>query len=198
MARLQLSPDDQRLVEELFAKHVLQEARLDTDLSRTLIVTDFMNPSPHISLNVEVASARTMAVANGGCALHRITSDAKDDEQRDSVASRIRQTLHEKNVDQIALVVSVPSAGSHRSFVDTIDQLRSAQEFVNDTFGKKRQIHNFICVQFPDGREYTFQINTPEFSAWYNRYEQEVLGRDDRALEDDEEDVVERSGILDL
>ncbi|OGL63955.1 hypothetical protein A3C09_00240 [Candidatus Uhrbacteria bacterium RIFCSPHIGHO2_02_FULL_47_44] len=186
MIRPQLSPEDQALIESLYAQRVLHEAKLDCDLSHTLVVTDLANLHPDISFHTQVPPAHIICVSTGGCSLHNITSDADHEECRAHTMILIRSALQMKPINEIALV-SAPSLNPGCSFVDTIDQLRSAEAFVRETFGKSRQIHNFICFQLSDDRKYTMQVNTPEFHAWYNKYERDVLGRDDRALEDDSE-----------
>lgn len=196
MAQTPLSDADQKLIESLFREQVLCEAKLDTDLSYTLVVTDFESQHPKISVNVEMSPARTILVLSGGCALHHVTSDDQHEDRRGNVVHRIRTALLETTIQQIALVASAPSTDPRRSFIDTIDQLRSAQEFVREIFGKKRQVHNFICVEFPDGRTYTLQVSTPEFHAWYNKYEQVILGRQDEALEVEGEFDLIKSGLI--
>lgn len=181
-----LSVPDQRLIAALYAERVLHETRLDTDLSSTLIVTDFASQRPKISLDVVTQPAQIITTPSGGCALHDISSDVHHEERRSILLTQIRKAVLEKPIDQIALVASAPSLMPHRSLVDTIDQLRSAEEYVHQRFGKKRLVSNFICVKFPDGRTYPMQVNTPEFHAWYDRYEQEVLGRDDDAFGDND------------
>ena len=175
-ATMVLSQHDQDLIRNLYAKNVLQEARLDYNLRRVLLVTDHTNSNPPIS--PETLPACVIKITLGGCALHNVTSDADQEERRTRALRKVRANLQEVMIDHIVLVTSVPSE-PNRSFVDAIDQLRSAEEVIREAFGRSRQIHSFICVRFPDGRAYTLYLNSPEFRAWYNEYEQTVLGRQD-------------------
>ncbi len=185
-----LSTEDQRLVTSLFVAHVLQEAKIATNLSRTLVVTDFANPHPEISFDVVTPPAHVITIPAGGCTLHDITSDADHEERRGRIVRIMRSVLHEKQIEQIALVASVSAMNQNTPLLNLIDQLRSAEAFVQSEFGKKRDVHNFICLKFPDGnRAYTMRVNMKNFNAWYDRYEREVLGYDDRALADDAADT---------
>ncbi|MCX6714853.1 MAG: hypothetical protein NTX72_03490 [Candidatus Uhrbacteria bacterium] len=190
-----LSFGDQRLIELLYEARVLYEKKLEFDLSKTLVVTDLANPNPEISVNTQVEPAQILRVLHGGCALHTVTSNVNHEERRERIIERMKTLLFGSFIQTIALVAAAPSLDPPLSLVDTIDYLRSAEEYVCLMFGKKLQVYNFICVKFPDNRTYTLQINTPEFHAWYNDYERDVLGRDDRAVEDDSDGIDGRSGM---
>lgn len=188
MTRLQLSSDDQRLVEELFAKRVLQEGAYSGNLSRTLVITDAECPNPKISVDVETPAA--FVIANlGGALLLQPREDPLyhgAENAADGVRRQLRQLSRE--VDQAILVACAPSlAASEANFsmVQIIDGLVQVKYALGLAY-RRLPTHAFLCVQFPDGRSYTFQIDPIKFRPWYNQYEQRVLGRQDGALADDD------------
>lgn len=192
----QLSADDRRYVQELYAKGVLFEDKLD-DLSSVCLITDAEFPNPSISMDVTKRPAYTFAVLGGALALHRDSTDfiIGDLAMFAALQRQIKYTF-QRGTETIALVVCIPSLTlleENMTFLRALDLLVQMQQQWQTGFAHHKLVRAFVYVHF-DGLEYCYAMDPAKFRVWYNEYECDVLARDDRALEDDEEEGIRFDG----
>lgn len=187
---MQLSLGDQRLVEELYAKGVLKRADLlgINDPSRAFVITDVKCGSPQISHNQVKSAAFTFALPGGALLLD-------PDLQSDGLGylsqyfmEQILSCHRRRLIDYVALVVQVPSDSIEQmdlSVVEVIDHLFRAKKVVKSSISHLK-IFDFLSIAwFEQGaREHLFSVDPNKFRVWYDRYEQNVLGRDATDFDD--------------
>jgi hypothetical protein len=189
MTRSQLSSDDEKLIQELYAKRILQEGAYTGNLSNTLVITDAECPNPQVSLDVETPAAYVIANLGGALLLQSqedsLYSGAEN--ASDGLRQQLRQLIHE--VDQVILVACVPSwaaAEADFSVVQIIDGLIQVKSALSQDYRHLPTLA-FLFVRFSDRRACTYQIDPLKFRFWYEEYEQNVLGRQGGLADDDED-----------
>lgn len=187
---MQLSLSDQRLVEELYTKGVLKRADLlgIDDPSRAFVITDVQCGSPQISHNQCKGAAFTFALPGGALLLDPDLQSEGLGYLSQYFMEQILKCHKSRLIDYVALVVRVPSESIESmdlSIVDVIDHLFRAKKVVKSSIHHLK-IFDFLSISwFEHGaREHLFSVDPKKFRVWYDRYEQNVLGRDATDIDD--------------
>lgn len=148
---------------------------------------------PRISLNLEIPPL--VMIANIGGAL--LLSDHAVENAYAFVGTQVGRLLTE--FETLALVVIAPSIYMLQydlSFVRVVDELQQIHREWQIGPAHHRSVKSFLAITFSDGREYTYQMNPIKFRAWYNEYEQRVIGRQDHDLDCEDENLDEIMEVM--
>ena len=187
---MNISTADNDLLPKLVAAKVLHESRLDTPLSRVLVVTDSENPYPTISPDAVVVPMFTIAVIGG--ALSAYEPELGDDHdgvelydgQENVAAGVVAQLNHlcrvEKKVAAIALVTRIPSLTTQGiSLQDILSQMVRVENQIQLRH-RKLLVASFLSTKLPDNTgEFVFMLDVVHFRKWQKEHSLRLVDDDD-------------------
>ena len=205
---MNLSTADNALLPKLVEAKVLCDSRIETSLSKVLVVTDSEKPYPTVSPDVVTFPMFTIAVIGG--ALSAYEPELGDDHdgvelydgQENVAAAVVAQINHlcrmTNKVSAIVLVTCVPSLTTQGTQLSEIlSQMVRVENQVQHRHRRLRVV-SFLSVKLPDDAgEFVFMLDVPNCNKWLAENVLRLVDDDDEGGEspDDEPDTIVGLGL---